>query len=163
MNTKKSAQGFVSGVFRKPSKNISLPQEVKVRGYAVRRMPIGAYVKAIESLNTQKITNDLLAALFPGMDANAIFKYLKTIDTAKLGDLVMRAFAVVPKYVAILLSGLTGISEDSLMDDPAIGLDGLMELIAAWIEVNNIENFMTAARRLIGKIVTQAASSGSKG
>jgi hypothetical protein len=126
-------------------------------------MPIGAYVTAIETLNTQKITNDLLEALFPGMEATAIFKYLKTIDTSKLGDLFMRAFAAVPKYVAILLSGLTGISEENLLNDPAIGLDGLVEIISAWVEVNNIENFMNAAKGLMGKILTQAANTGSNG
>jgi hypothetical protein len=140
-----------------------MPQERKVRGYDIKRMPIGAYVTAIDNLNTQKITSDLMAALFPDMEADAIFKYLKTIDTSKLGELFMRAFAAVPKYVALLVSSLTGIPEDSLMNDPAIGLDGLLEIVDAWIEVNNIENFMNAARGLAKKIPTQAAPSGSKG
>ena len=155
--------------FKKPTPNVSLAQTRKVRGYEIKRMPIGAYVAAIDKLNTQKITADLMDALFPDMDADAIFKYLKTIDTAKIGELFMRAFAAVPKYVALLLSELTGVSEDALLNDPAIGLDGIMEIINAWVEVNNLENFMGAVRGLMAKVGTQAAqtkkpaNSGSNG
>ena len=152
----------MSSLFNKSKRNLSIQHEVTVRGYVIKRMPIGAYVQAIEMLNTKQITEDLMAALFPGMKIDAIFKYLKTIDTGKVSELLMRAFAVVPQYIAMLVSSITGVPEDKLMEDPEIGLDGLAEIIEAWVTINNIETFMKAAQNLLGKIMTQAANSGSK-
>lgn len=146
----------------KSKAELSLPQSRTVRGYDIKRMPIGAYVAAMQGLNTKKITDDLIEALFPGMKIDEVLTSLKTIDTAMLGDLVVRAFVAVPQIAATLLAGLTGIPANNLLDDPAIGLDGLVEIIQAWIEVNNIENFINAARELIKKVMAQAANTGSK-
>ena len=62
-----------------------------------------------------------------------------------------------------LLAALTGIPEEQLLNDPGIGLDGLMEILNAWLEVNNIENFISAARESDReRSKTQAADTGSR-
>ena len=43
---------------------------------------------------------------------------------------------------------LAGLDEKALARRPERGLDGLLEMIEAWMEVNNLENFMGAARAL---------------
>jgi hypothetical protein len=145
--------------FKKVVRNLSLSNSRKVRGYEIKRMPIGAYIVAMEKL--QNFPAEAMEAMFPGMDADAILKQLKTIDTALLGQLAMRAFTALPKHASALISALTGIPEDKVLNDPNIGLDGLIEITGAWIEVNGIENFFKAARDLMEKVKTQAA--GSKG
>ena len=147
--------------FKKVAGNISLPGVRKVRGYEIKRMPIGAYIAALEKL--QNFPAEAKEAVFPGMNADAILKQLKTIDTTTIGQIAVKAFTALPKHASALISALTGISEDKLLNDPAIGLDGLVEIIDAWLEVNNIENFISAARSLMAKAKTQAAVSGSKG
>ena len=147
--------------FKKVAGNISLPGVRKVRGYEIKRMPIGAYITALEKL--QNFPAEAMDAVFPGMGADAILRQLKTIDTAMIGQIAVRAFTALPKHASALVSAVTGIPEDKLLNDPAIGLDGLVEIIDAWLEVNNIENFISAARDLMAKAKTQAAVSGSKG
>ena len=147
--------------FKKAAGNISLPGVRKVRGHEIKRMPIGAYIAALEKL--QNFPAEAMGAVFPGMNADAILKQLKTIDTAMIGQIAVRAFTALPKHASALVSAVTDIPEDKLLNDPDIGLDGLVEIIDAWLEVNNIENFISAARSLVAKAKTQAAVSGSKG
>ena len=141
--------------FKKIAGNLSLPQCRRVRGYEIKRMPIGAYIAALEQM--QNFPAEAMAAVFPGMNADAILGQLKTIDTAMIGQIAVRAFSALPKHASTLVSALTGIPEDKLLNDPGIGLDGLVEIVDAWLEVNNIENFIGAARSLMAKAKTQAA------
>ena len=46
---------------------------------------------------------------------------------------------------------------------PNVGLDGLMEMIEAWMEVNNLENFIIAARTLARRVRAGMTGTGSNG
>lgn len=140
---------------------LSIPHSRKVRGYVIRRMPLGAYITAMQKL--QDFPQQALELLFPGMKLDAVLAKFKTIDTEMLGELAVRAVSVLPKQAAALVSALTEIPEESLLNDPAIGLDGLLEIVTAWIEENNIKNFISAARDLVAKVKTQAAKGSSNG
>lgn len=157
--------GNIANVFTKKDKTghatLSLPHSRKVRGYEIRRLPLGKYMAALQQL--QELPKQAMDALFPGMETGDILAKLTKIDADMLGELAMRAFSALPKQAATLVSALTEIPEDDLLNDPAIGLDGLMEIVNAWIEENNIENFFKAARELSAKIKTQAANGSSKG
>ena len=142
--------------FRKIKGNLSLPDSRKVRGYEIKRMPLGAYITALQRL--QNFPQEALEAVFPGKGIDAVIKQLKTIDTAMLSQILIRAFTALPKYAAELIAALTNIPEDRILEDPNIGLDGLAEIIDAWLEVNNIENFINAARSLMAKAKMQAAN-----
>jgi len=146
--------------FKKVAGNLSLPSVHRIHGYEIKRMPLGAYITALQRL--ENFLQEALELIFPGMSPEDIFAQLKSIDTAALGKIAVRAFTALPKYAAELLAVLTGIPEERLLNDPKIGLDGLMEILNAWIEVNNIENFISAARDLKAKAKTQAAGSGSR-
>ena len=136
----------------------SRPKSRRVRGYQIQKMPIGAYLSAMDSL--QSFPGKAMEAVFPGMGAEEIFAVLKGIDGDMLGQLLFRALAVVPEELMRLLAQLTGIDYDQLVADEAVGLDGLVEIVDAWMEVNGLENFMTAARGLLQKV--QGAATGSK-
>lgn len=146
---------------KKIRQDVSLPRSRKVRGYEIKRMPLGAYLIAMQRL--QNFPAEALEIVFPGLDANGILAQLKKIDTTMLGKLAFRAFSGLPKYTAALLAALTDIPEERLLNDPAIGLDGVMEVVTVWIEVNGIENFIRAARELKEKVKAQAANTASKG
>ena len=87
---------------------------------------------------------------------------LKHISSDTLLALVARALTVVPDRALALVAKLTGIPLNRLNNDANIGLDGLMEIVTAWMELNGIENFMRAARQLMDKAKASAASTGSK-
>ena len=138
----------------------SLPEERAVRGYTIRRMPIGRFIKAIQTL--QGVPETILGTLFPDDDLSGISERLRTLDKAGLMQLFARALAALPETALALISELTDIPLDRLTDDPAIGLDGLMEIANAWLEVNRIENFFAAASALMQKSKALAAKTGAK-
>ena len=59
---------------------------------------------------------------------------------------------MLPDEAVTVFAELTGLDEKALRDDPNVGLDGLMEMIEAWMEVNNLENFIIAARTLARRV-----------
>ena len=58
---------------------------------------------------------------------------------------------------------LAGLDEKALRDDPGVGLDGLLEMIEAWLEVSNLENFIRAARALWQRARAGRTNGGSNG
>ena len=57
-----------------PESNPSLPGGRRVRGYTISRLPFGAYLQALEKL--QSLPGDLIRACFPGKDADEILTAL---------------------------------------------------------------------------------------
>ncbi len=140
-----------SGKTEKPTSiSMSLPKSVTVRGYEIKKMPLGAFLQATEAL--QDLPLRLMAAAFPGEDLGGVLGHLKTLDKDGLVQLLLRGVAAVPAQVIPLFAQLSGIPQESLLQDEAVGLDGLMEMILAWIEVNGLENFMGSVRTLTGKL-----------
>lgn len=62
---------------------------------------------------------------------------------------LVQAFMVIPEEAVRIFSPLSGSPEGDLVDNPNVGLDGLMEMEEAWLEVNGIKNFMQTVRELL--------------
>ena len=140
---------------------VSLGKTAVVRGYTIRRMPLGRYLEMTEML--REVPEKLLSACFPGMDAMQILGQLKRVDAAMLSDIMVRAMAAVPAEAVRLLAYCTGIEESVLLEDENIGLDGAAEMIEACFEINKIENFMQAAGRVAAKAkMSMTRTDGSK-
>ena len=137
-------------MFSKIEGNVSMPKSKKVCGYTIKKMPIGAYVSALESL--ESLPSEAMDMLFPNMTLEQVLSTLKKIDSKKVGELAIRAISMLPSFFANFVSKLTDIPSEKIISDPSIGLDGLMEILNAWVEVNNIENFTKAAHSLRKKI-----------
>lgn len=129
-----------------PESNPSLPGGRRVRGYTISRLPFGAYLQALEKL--QSLPGDLLRACFPGKDADEILTALKNMDEGALVQLIAGAAGVGAPYLLELISDFSGIPQDELRDDPAIGLDGLTEIVQAVWEINGLKNVLAAAKAL---------------
>ncbi len=140
--------------------SVSLPKETTVRGYTIKRAPLGAYLTAIQTLNDFPKT--LLKTLFGQDDLTKIIVKLQKLTTAELQQLLINALCTLPVPTIALLSQLTGIDQDDLMEDEAIGLDGLADITLAWLEVNGIENFIKTVTMIKDKltIVAEAMKNG---
>lgn len=136
----------------KNSIDVSLPQGKTVCGYEIKKMPLGAFLKAVRLL--QDTPKELIDAMYPGEGLEGMLARLKTMDKDGLQALIMRALCVLPDKVIALFSQLSGISESKLTGDANIGLDGLMEMMLAWIEVNGIENFIKGVRTIRDQVRT---------
>jgi hypothetical protein len=141
------------------STEASIPKARKVCGYEIKKMPIGRYLQVMEDL--QDFPALAIEAVFPDMTFEQILQSLKDCNGDTLGQMLVRAMGVVPREAVALLARMTDIPEEELLQNESIGLDGLVMIIEAWVEVNRLENFMNAARRVIGKI-RSAAANGSK-
>ena len=118
------------------SVELSLPAARTVRGYEIGRMPIGRFLRAARRIDG--VPEEVLARLFP--DAEDAVRALASLDRAGLIALCARAVTVLPDEAVTVFAELAGLDEKALRDDPNVGLDGLLEMIEAWMEVNNLEN-----------------------
>ena len=147
----------------KNSAALSLPQSRTVRGYEIRKMPIGAFLEACSLL--EELPGTALRLLFPEKKEGDILAELAGLDKDKLQELFLRALAVLPGEMVRLFARLSGVEEQALLEDARIGLDGLGEMAEAWLEVNGIENFIKTMGAL-GKraqALMGGASTGSRG
>ena len=137
---------------------LSMPAGETVRGYEIRRLPLGEYLRMIEVL--RQIAGALAASLFPGMDVMQTLASLKRMDVEMLTDLMLRAMEAIPGEAVKLLSVMTGVSCQQLLDDPAIGLDGAMDMLEAFWRLNGIGNFTQAAARMAAGIKSLRTQTG---
>ncbi len=143
--------------------SMSIPEEKTIRGYAIKRLPLGAYLKALQQIQT--FPRDVIARLIPDGDVGKLLEKLKGIDRSGIADLFLQAATVIPEQAMPMIAQLTGIPQKKLLTDPAIGADGLAEILDAWLEVNGAENFLRAASHA-GKTIRALAATlraGSKG
>lgn len=145
----------------KTSVQLSLEKSRTVRGYEIRRLPLGKYLQAIEAM--KETPAQLMEACYPGKTATQVLAEMKTISTDGVAALFTRLMMAMPETAVHLLSVLTGIDEETLKADEEIGLDGAAEMIEAFLELNRIENFIRAVRELASQIRTAAKSDGSRG
>ena len=93
----------------------SLPLSVRrgemVRGYEVRRLPLGEYLTALDALREAPAA--LMRACFPGEDASQVLTRLSHIGPDGLTKLLERAMAVVPGEAVRLLSLLTSVAQEA--------------------------------------------------
>ena len=141
------------------SVELSLPAARTVRGYEIGRMPIGRFLRAARRIDG--VPEEVLARLFP--DAEDAVRALASLDRAGLIALYARALTVLPDEAVTVFAELASLDEKALRDDPNVGLDGLMEMIEAWVEVNNLENFIIAARTLARRVRAGMTGTGSNG
>lgn len=145
----------------KTSTQLSVQSEKMVRGYAVKRLPLGKYLAAIDAM--REMPEAVMGALFPDMKAMDMLALLRRLDKNALAGLLLRALTVVPPEAVRLISVLTGVPEDALLNDPAIGLDGAAEMLETFWELNGIENFIRAAERMAAQVKQLRAKTGSNG
>ena len=131
---------------KKNSVELSLRRSETVRGYEIRRLPLGEYLAVAQML--RDLPQKLLAACFPEGTLSDALGALRTADAEKLLGLLANAMQVMPQETLRLVSGLTGVPDTALLSDPDIGLDGAAEMLLAFWRLNNMENFIRAAAQM---------------
>ncbi len=145
---------------------MSLKKEKTIRGYVIKKEPLGTFLRAIEII--QNSPNDFLEALFPGKSLKEVLGTLKVVDDNTLLAIMGGALGTAPSMIIKIFAELSGIPEERLLEDPEIGPDGLMELLKAWIDINGITVFTQGVKE-VGKLLKPAfvrspkQNTGSKG
>ena len=133
---------FVKAAAPQNKGNPSLPGSVWVRGYEVKKMPLGAFLKALERI--QHAPTAILSACFPGRTLDEILTALKNLDESLLAAALTTGLSTAAPMLLGLLSELSGVPEDVLLNDPAFGPDGIVELVKTVWEINNLKNLVAA-------------------
>lgn len=126
---------------------LSAPQSRMIRGYEMRRLPLGAFLQALDAL--EQLPGALVSACFPGMSASQAWEKIKKLDADSLAEAMLRMAAAAPREAVRLICAVTDAKEEELLSDPAVGLDGLAEMLLALWELNRLENFLRAVRLLV--------------
>lgn len=148
-------------MLKRNTAQLSLSASKTVRGYEITRAPLGRFLEALELLSD--FPEELAQSLLDGGDMRALLKALKNCDEKLLWRLVGRALRVAPTQLIELLATLSQIDAERLRNDPAIGLDGLVEIVAAWLELNDFSGFFHNVSELAAewRSLTKTGSNGS--
>ena len=142
---------FFGGKKGLESMGVSMGRGREVRGYKIERMPVGAYLKALERI--ENAPADFMEAFFPGKNLDDVLDKFSSIDRDGVQEFVMGVAVKASQYVIALIAELSGIDEDKLINDPNIGLDGLLEIIEAMIEVNRLGESIARVLKLKNLVV----------
>jgi hypothetical protein len=142
----------------KKTEDLSLPRSRQVRGVTVRRLNLGEYIQAARTL--REAPGQLIDICFPREGDAQILGKLQTAEPGMLAAALGNLLGEAPQFLVQAAATLIGVDEQRLLTDPAIGLDGLMDILLAWAEVNRLGDFPPAARRLWAAL--RAAPGGSR-
>lgn len=130
---------------------LSLGKSKTVCGYEIKKMPFGAYCRALKKM--ENLPADFMAACFPGKSWGNVIDNLLAIDESGFKELVTGLLVIAPKYLLSLVSEFSGIDETELENNADIGLDGILEIIETVFEVNRLGECRARILNLKGKLM----------
>lgn len=147
---------MIKDLFRK-----SLPAKSNIHGIEIKKLPLGAYLDAIDSLKT--LPDILLKNAFPGLGPDEVLERFKTINTDTLMELAGNLLVTVPEQALRFIAALIGVEYERLRSDPEIGLNGIMDILTEFWKVNDMQSFFDkAGRALLSSKILKQIQSGSK-
>ncbi len=129
------------------NEGLSLAQSKKVCGYTIKKMPIGAYLSALEKL--RGLPTELMDSVFPGMDVFGVVARLSRITNRELENLLDGLLVIAPAYLLEFIAELTGIPVERLRDDENVGAAGLVDIVNAFIEVNGLGKLRAGVMEIV--------------
>jgi hypothetical protein len=118
----------------------SLKNEKIVHGITVKRLPIGAYIEAVEA-----------AAQMPAMMADKIglgaFSLLARMGKDDLLSVVGKALSVLPNEIVLFFARLVDADPDSIKEN--LTPMEFAEVVAAFWEINQLGNFIVQVKALV--------------
>ena len=136
--------------------NVSFPPEKKLYGISVRKLRLGRFLEALETLGA--LPGVLLEQCFPGRTLEGALAVLSACDGETMRELLTTALRAAPEELVSVLASLLGVTADTLTNNDAIGPTELLELFEAFAEVNGLGNFMAPARRIASLFAGTARS-----
>ncbi len=129
--------------------SLSLPKSKKVCGYDIKKLPIGAYLKAINSIKS--FPNEVIESCFPENSFEEVLDKLAEFDGLIIKQFLSSFIDIAPDYFFDLIEELTAIPKERLINDENIGLDGLLDILTAFAEVNSLGKFIAGVKQITSK------------
>lgn len=128
----------------KTNENLSLKNEKTINGVTVRKMPNGAYFRALQTL--KELPKSFVEELGLGEEA----KLSELLDMKNIGDVIVRLLAVLPEFTINFLSELTEIEKDKLENE--LTPVETIEIVKAFWKINKLDDFFELTKPMLMKI-----------
>lgn len=127
----------------------SIPKTKNIHGIEIKKLPMGAYLDAIESIKS--LPEILFQKSFPGLTPDQVLSKFKKMDQDMLIEVVGNLLVSVPEQALRFMSALIGVEYERLRDDPDIGLNGIKDIIKEFWKINDMQSFFSDVRRAISQ------------
>jgi hypothetical protein len=131
---------------------VSVPLEKELYGVKIRKLPNGAYIKALQAV--QNLPAILLENCFPGQDKDDILKQLGKLDKDGMLAIAGKLIAVIPEEFFKLVSGLLDIPMEKLIDE--LSPTETIQIIEAFWEANDMSPFFEKLKKIFGNMIKTA-------
>jgi len=125
---------MIKDFFRK-----SIPLTKTIHGIEIKKLPLGAYLDAIDSI--KNLPDILIKNVFPGSTPDQVLKKLQSLNADMLLEMAAGLLVTVPEQSLRFISRLIGVEYERLRDDQAIGLNGLKDILKEFWEINDMSSF----------------------
>lgn len=132
------------------SLEMSSPDYKTLYGVKIKKLSIAKYIKVLKAADN--LPTLIFGAAFPDAEGLPdLIKQVSDMDKTAMLKLVGRLLTVVPAEFCKILSDLLDIPEERLLNpdcEGALSLNELMEIILAFIELNDYSDFFTNVQSL---------------
>jgi hypothetical protein len=118
-----------------------MPKSKNVHGIGIKKLPLGAYLDAIDSI--KNLPAVLLQNSFPGLTPDEVLAKFKTLDQDMLIEVAGNLLVTVPEQALKFIASLIGTSYETLRNDPEIGLNGIKDIIIEFWKINDMQSFFS--------------------
>lgn len=136
---------------------MSLPEEKELYGVTIRKLPVGRYLMALDTL--ERLPAIIVEKIIPEAGGTTeIAAKLLTGDKEFMEAVLLRLLTTVPKELCRMLSELLGIPEERLLSADcknALSLKELLDIMMAFWEMNDLSDFFGSVRKLKAKLTAQ--------
>jgi hypothetical protein len=146
---------MIKDLFRK-----SIPKSKNIHGIEIKKLPLGAYLDAIDSI--KNLPEILLEKSFPGLTPDQVLSKFKSMDQDMLIQVASNLLVTVPEQALRFMSKLIGTEYEILRNDPAIGLNGIKDIIREFWKINNMQSFFSDVWKALQGSLMKQMGNGSK-
>lgn len=128
----------------KTKENLSLKTEVELYGVTIRKMPNGAYFRAIQSI--RDLPENFVREL--GFGENV--KLSELLDAKNVGNIVLKMLEIAPRFMLNFLSELLNIDKDKLENE--LTPVETVKIIKEFWRINELDDFFEMMKPVLQKI-----------
>ncbi len=147
---------MIKDLFRK-----SIPQSKNIHGIEIKKLPLGAYLDAIDSI--KNLPEILLQKSFPGLSPDQVLEKFKKMDQDTLVQVAGNLLITVPEQALMFIAKLINTEYETLRDSPEIGLNGIKDIVIEFWKINDMQSFFSDVwKALQGSSLMKQMNDGSR-
>lgn len=136
----------------KTNESLSLKKEVTLYGVTIRKMPNGAYFRALQTLK------DLPKNFIESLELDEKSKLSDLLDTKNIGNLIVKLLAVLPDFTIKFLAELMEIDSNFLENE--LSPTETIEIVKKFWEINKLSDFFELMKPMLAKLFQKIPATG---